>query len=457
MNESFLYENKKHIHFIGIGGVSMSSLAKVMHSRGVLVSGSDANKTKTTTALEELGIKITYEHLPQNVEGADLVVYTAAIKNDNPEFKGAVDKNIEMAERSVFLGELMRAYKYPCCIAGTHGKTTTTSMAGIVMQDADVDPTVMVGGEVKELDGNLRIGESDFFITESCEYVESFLEFYPHTAIILNVDEDHLDYFTGIDHIISSFAKFVDLVPKDGLVIANGEDENALKAVKMSKAPVLTFGFSEKYDYYATRISYNKAGCATYTLNEHENEIGEISLSVPGKHNILNSMSVAIYALKAGVPFEKISRSLNSFGGTKRRFERIGEYNGAILIDDYAHHPTEIKATMQSARNFEDKKITAVFQSHTYTRTKALLKEFSESFDLADEIIVTDIFAAREKDLGKVHPNDLVDLLKKRGKDAKYIKEFKDIADYLKEIASPDHLFITIGAGDVFKVLDMLK
>ncbi len=457
MNESFLYENKKHIHFIGIGGVSMSSLAKVMKKRGICVTGSDMNKTETTSMLEAMGIKITYAHLPENVDGADLVVYTAAISKENPEFMSAIDKKIEMAERSVFLGELMRAYKYPCCIAGTHGKTTTTSMAGIVMQDADVDPTVMVGGEVKELNGNLRIGESDCFITESCEYVESFLKFYPHTAIILNVDEDHLDYFSGIDHIISSFAKFVDLVPQDGLVIANGEDQNALKAVKNSKAPVLTFGFSEKCDYYATKISYNKAGCATYTLNEKGNEIGEISLSVPGEHNILNSMSVAIYALKSGVPFEKISKSLNSFGGTNRRFEKKGEYKGAILIDDYAHHPTEIKATMQSARNFEDKKITVVFQSHTYTRTKALLKEFSESFDLADEIIVTDIFAAREKDLGIVHAKDLVALIEKRGKDVKYIKEFTDIAEYLKETASPDRLFITIGAGNVFKVLDMLK
>lgn len=457
MNESFLYENKRHIHFIGIGGVSMSSLAKVMHSRGVLVSGSDANKTKTTAELEALGIKVTYEHLPENVDGADLVVYTAAIKSDSPEFKGAVDKNIEMAERSVFLGELMKAYKYPCCIAGTHGKTTTTSMAGIVMADADTDPTVMVGGEVKELNGNLRIGESDFFITESCEYVESFLKFYPHTAIILNVDEDHLDYFSGIDHIISSFGKFAELVPENGLIIVNGTDEYALMSVKNSKAPVLTFGFDNSCDFFASDISYTDLGCATYSLNEKDKVLGEISLSVPGEHNILNSMSVAIYALKSGVPFEKIASSLKRFGGTVRRFEQKGTYNGALLIDDYAHHPTEIKATMQSASNFKDRKITVVFQSHTYTRTKALLKEFSESFDLADEIIVTDIFAAREKDLGKVHPNDLVDLIKNRGKDAKYISKFKDIADYLKEIASPDRLFITIGAGDVFKVLDMLK
>lgn len=458
MNENFLYKDKKHIHFIGIGGVNMSSLAIVMKKRGVKVTGSDMNVSALTTELEQMGIPVCYSHLPENIEGADLVVYTAAISKDNPEFVAAKNSNVEMAERSVFLGQLMRAYKFPCCISGTHGKTTTTSMAGIMTHDAGLDPTVMVGGGVKELGGkNLRTGESDIFVTESCEYVESFLEFFPETAIILNVDEDHLDYFTGIDHIISAFNKFAKLVPENGCIIVNGTDENAMKAVEGVKAPVITFGFDKSCDYYATDIRFNERNFATYTVMKGDASIAEVSLSVPGTHNVLNSLSVFIYGIRLGIPAENIAKSLNRFGGSVRRFELKGEYNGAILIDDYAHHPTEIKATMESAKNFEGRKITVVFQSHTYTRTKALLNEFSESLLPADEIIVTDIYAAREKDTGLVHAKDLVKLLTEKGKDAKYISAFEDIAEYLKQIASPDRLIITVGAGNVFKILDLLK
>ena len=457
MPQSFVYQNKKHIHFIGIGGVSMSSLAKVMLSFGVMVTGSDMNESYQTKELEALGIRVFISHAAENITDADLVVYTAAIKEDNPELKAAVSSGVETLERSVFLGQLMRSYQFPCCIAGTHGKTTTTSMAGIVASDAGLDPTIMVGGSVKELNGNLRIGNSDIFITESCEYVESFLKFFPETAIILNVDLDHLDYFTGIEHIISSFNKFASLVPPSGAVIVNGEDQNAMKAVSRINAPVITFGFDAKNDYYAENIRFNDMGFATFSVMHNGCSIGEISLSVPGKHNILNSLSVVIYSLRLNIPFEKIAKSLARFKGSVRRFEQKGTYNGAVLIDDYAHHPTEIMTTMDSASKYKDKKITAIFQSHTYTRTKELLKEFSECFDLADEIIVTDIFAAREKDTGLVHPSDLVGLLKDRGKDAKHISKFEDIASYLKEIAAPDRLIITIGAGDVFKIFDMLK
>lgn len=457
MNEKFMYSNKKHIHFIGIGGVNMSSLAKVMHERGVLVTGSDRNRSALTEELENLGIKIYYSHAPENIDGADLVVYTAAISRDNPEFMAA-EKTVEMAERSIFLGQLMRAYKFPCCISGTHGKTTTTSMAGIMTYDAGLDPTVMVGGGVKELGGNnLVIGNSDVFVTESCEYVESFLDFFPETAIILNVDEDHLDYFSGIDHIISAFKKFSKLVPENGCIIVNGDDENSMKSVIGAVAPIITFGLTDTCDYYATNIKFNNRNFATYTVMHKGEALAEISLSVPGIHNVLNSLSVFIYGVRLGIQTESIAKSLKKFTGSVRRFEEKGEYNGAVLIDDYAHHPTEIKATMASAKNFEGRKITAVFQSHTYTRTKALLHEFAKSLLPADEIIVTDIYAAREKDLGEVHATDLVKLLEAEGKDVKYISAFEDIAEYLKKIAAPDRLIITIGAGNVFKILDLLK
>jgi len=458
MNGKFTYENKKHIHFIGIGGVNMSSLAMVMHKRGVYVSGSDRNCSALTEQLEGMGITVFYSHDEKNIEGADLVVYTAAIKSDNPEYMAAEQKGIEMAERSVFLGQLMRAYKFPCCISGTHGKTTTTSMAGIMTHDAGLDPTVMVGGGVKELGGsNLVIGKSDVFVTESCEYVESFLDFFPETAIILNVDEDHLDYFTGIDHIISAFNKFAKLVPENGCIIVNGNDENSMKSIAGVKAPVITFGLDKSCDYYAKDITFNQRNFATYKVMKGETQLAEVSLSVPGEHNVLNSLSVFIYGLRLGISVESIVKSLKRFTGSVRRFEEKGEYNGAVLIDDYAHHPTEIRATMASAKNFEGRKITAVFQSHTYTRTKALLHEFAESLLPADEIIITDIFAAREKDTGEVHAKDIVRLLEEKGKDVKYISDFNEIAEYLKTIAAPDRLIITIGAGNVFKILDLLK
>ena len=278
MNEKFMYSDKKHIHFIGIGGVSMSSLAKVMKKRGVTVTGSDRNRSALTEELENMGVKVFYSHDAKNIEGADLIVYTAAISKDNPEYVASEESGVLMAERSVFLGQLMRAYKFPCCISGTHGKTTTTSMAGIMTFDAGLDPTIMVGGGVKEFNGsNLVIGSSDVFVTESCEYVESFLDFFPETAIILNVDEDHLDYFTGIDHIISAFNKFSKLVPENGCIIVNGDDENSMKSVEGVKAPVITFGLSDSCDYYAKDIVFSNRNFATYTVMHGDDALAEVS------------------------------------------------------------------------------------------------------------------------------------------------------------------------------------
>lgn len=446
---------KSHIHFIGIGGISMSSLAMIMNANGYKVTGSDIAKSAMTDRLSDLGIKVYIEHKAENVDGASLVVYTAAIKKDNPEYIKCQENNIPIVERSVFLGALMKAYKYPCCIAGTHGKTTTTSMVSLIMKNAGLDPTALVGGVVKELGGNLRIGKSDVFVTESCEYVESFLKFYPYKAIILNVDEDHLDYFKDMNHIISAFDKFTKLLPENGMMLVNGMDSEACDAVKNAKCEVLKFGIGDEFDVCAKNVVFDKSGHGCYDFWYKGEFISNIVLGIPGKHNVLNSLSAAAMCYSYGADVSSIVTTLKEFKGTDRRFEFKGKVNGVEVFDDYAHHPTEIKAALDTAKAYTDGRVIVVFQSHTYTRTYALLKEFSESFDKADKIIVTDIYAAREKDTGLVTPNELTDLIVKNGKDALYVGPFEDIVTCLKENTVPGDMVITIGAGTVFKVGEM--
>lgn len=447
---------EKYIHFIGIGGISMSSLALIVKKGGFKVSGSDITKTHITDKLEQNGIEIFIGQNAENIKSPDLVVYTAAISKDNPEYVEAVKKAGKIVERSVFLGELMKAYGCPCCISGTHGKTTTTSMAALIMIAAQKDPTVLVGGEVKAIGGNLKIGGKDIFVTEACEYVESFLEFHPQKAVILNVDADHLDYFKDIDHIISAFKKFTALVPKNGSVIANGSDKNTLKAIENAKCKVITFGIGEEFDCHAKNVIFDKNGFASYDLYYFGEKLCNISLSVPGKHNVLNSLAAGAMCLDAGCDSNAVKEGLKNFKGTDRRFEIKGNYKGCTVVDDYAHHPTEITAALTTAKNFGHKKVIAIFQPHTYTRTKALLNEFAESLALADRIIVTDIYAAREINDGTVSSKDLVDIMVKNGRDATYIAEFDDVVSHIKETCSGDELIMTIGAGPVYKVGDKL-
>lgn len=434
----------------------MSSLALIVKQGGFKVSGSDITRTHITDKLEKAGIEVFIGQCKENIKNPDLVVYTAAISKDNPEYIEAAEKAGKMVERSVFLGELMRAYSCPCCISGTHGKTTTTSMAALIMIAAQKDPTVLVGGEVKAIGGNLKIGGKDMFITEACEYVESFLEFYPEKAVILNVDADHLDYFRDIDHIISAFEKFCALVPETGSIIANGTDKNTLKAIKNAKCKVITFGIGEEFDCGAKNVIFDKNGFASYDLIYFGKKLCNITLSVPGKHNLLNSLAAAAMCLDAGCDAEAVKEGLFNFRGTDRRFEIKGEFNGCTVVDDYAHHPTEIVAAIATAKNFGHKKVTAVFQPHTYTRTKALLNEFAESLAGADRIIITDIYAAREIDDGTVSSKDIADIMVKNGCDAVYIKEFDDVVTHIKNTCSGDELIMTIGAGTVFKIGEML-
>ncbi len=445
----------KNIHFIGIGGISMSSLAEILLNEGYKITGSDRVSSDLTEYLENNGIKVYIGHSPKNISSdTDLVVYTAAIAEDNPELLAAEKNNITSIERSVLLGLMMKDYKNPICIAGTHGKTTVSSMASEIYMAAGKNPTITIGGILPSIGGNFKIGSKDYFIAESCEYHDSFLKFFPKTGIILNIEKDHTDYFKNMDQMYDSFKTFAQLIPSDGTLIISGSIPKIEKITNSLSCKIITFG-DESCDYYPKNISFDK-NIGEYDIYYKGEFKGHIKLSVPGIHNVYNSLSAAAAAINDNIDFESIKTALENFKGVHRRFEFKGKLNGADIIDDYAHHPTEIKATLSAAKNMGRSKITAVFQPHTYTRTKALLDEFSMAFDDADEIIVLDIYAAREKDNGEIHSKDLVKKLEQRGKKALYFKSFDEAEEYILSTIKNNEMLITIGAGDVYLVGEKL-
>ena len=440
----------KKVHFIGIGGISMSGLAHILLDRGVKVSGSDRTDSGIIDNLRKNGANIYIGHNADNVCDADLIVYTAAISKDNPELVKANELGIKTMERSKFLGELMLEYNTPVSISGTHGKTTTTSMLACVMIDADCDPTVLVGGELPQIGGNFRIGSHYHMIFEGCEYVDSFLEFNPKAAIILNVDADHLDYFSGIEQIKQSFNKFLRKIPQDGFAVINSDDKNTTECLDNVKCEIITYG--NNGDYSAKDIKFDDFGCAEFDVY-YKNELrSHLHLGVTGMHNVSNALAVFACADKLGVEEKHIKNGIESFTGTKRRFEKKGSINGANVYDDYAHHPTEITATIKSAKAIKHNKLICIFQPHTYSRTKALLNDFANALSLADEVIITEIYAARETDTLGVSGQTLADIID----GAKYIQSFDDITSYIKEKAKPDDIIITMGAGTITKLSDML-
>lgn len=450
--------NYKNIHFIGIGGISMSGIAQILQNQKVYnISGSDMNISSITKNLQNNGIKIYIGHSSSNIsKDIDLVVYTAAIKKDNPELCYARELRIKTMERAEFLGELMKDYKYPICISGTHGKTTTSSMVSEIFMASKTNPTISLGGILSSINSNIKIGAKDYFILESCEYCESFLNFNPHSAIILNIDEDHLDYFKDLNHIYKSFKDFAKLVDKDGVLVINTDIENYSYVTENLDCNVITYGNNDFSDWTAKNISFDENGFSTYTAFYKGSEFAKISLNVVGKHNIFNSLSACALANFYGISKEAIKQGLNNFKGTARRFEFKGEFNGVTVIDDYAHHPTEILATISAAKNKNINKLWCVFQPHTFTRTKSLLNEFAESFREADEVIILDIYAAREKDNGEIHSKDLVEKINLLGKNAIYIENFEKAKEYLSTNCKPNDMLITMGAGNVHLVGEML-
>ena len=444
------------VYFMGIGGISMSGLAEVLLSRGFKISGSDRLRSRLTESLEEKGAVIYYGQRSENITpDIDLVVYTAAISKDNPEWIAMEELNLPRLSRAELLGEIMRNYALPVAVSGTHGKTTTTSMVSEILLTADTDPTLSIGGILKSIDGNIRVGHSKYFVTEACEYTNSFLSFYPKISIILNIEEDHMDFFKDLDDIRSSFHRFAKLLPDDGTLIINGEIENYADITEGISCPYITYGFTGDCDYYATDISYNELGYPTFVL--HANGFADItlSLSVPGRHNVSNAMAAMAFADRVGIDRSTAAMALQNFGGTERRFEYKGSVAGITVIDDYAHHPTEIEATLNAARNY-NKKVWCVFQPHTYTRTKAFLPEFAKALSLADHVVLADIYAAREKNTLGISSLDLLELIQKEGIPCDYFPSFDEIENFLLENCTQGDLLITMGAGDIVKVGERL-
>lgn len=449
-----------HIHFIGIGGISMSGLAQIAIKNGYKVSGSDWNSTDITKKLEKIGADIVYGKDACNEEGikaSELVVYTAAAKEDNPERIAASENGIRQIDRAEFLGAIMKKYHHAVGVSGTHGKTTTTSMLAYALINAGLDPTISLGGELDIIGGNIKTGDSDYFVTEACEYTDSFLKFYPTIALITNIEEDHLDYFTGgIEQIRSSFRRFAELTKGNGSVIAMGDDVNIQKALEgASDLDIVTYGISRDNNYYPENIIYN-AGFPSFDVMRNGEKRCRISLSVPGEHNVLNTLAAIAVCDLMGADVNDAAKGIENFHGVKRRFEKKGYINGAVVIDDYAHHPTEIMATLKAAKEFEHNKIWCIFQPHTYSRTRTLWKEFTNAFFDADELILTHIYAAREKYDGITHPEKLAEEIYQKGIDAKYIDSFEDIAQYVKNHASEGDIIFTMGAGDVTNIAKMI-
>ena len=447
------FDKPIHIHFIGIGGISMSGLAEILLEEGFTVSGSDSKESPLTKKLESEGAVIHYGQCAENItDTIDCVVYTAAINRSNPELMEAVSRKIPMLTRAELLGQLMKNYDTPIAVSGTHGKTTTTSMISHILLAADLDPTISVGGILKAIGGNIRVGKSETFITEACEYTNSFLHFFPKISVILNIEEDHLDFFKDLEDIRHSFHQFAGLLPADGTLVINGEIENYPEIYEGLDCNVVTYGTADTFDYSAADIAYDDKGFVSFELIKHGERKGRIQLSVTGDHNVSNALASIATAELLDIPMETIQKGLLSFGGTDRRFEYKGTFNGVTVVDDYAHHPTEIAATLKAAQHYPHEKIWCVFQPHTYTRTKAFFNEFAEALSHTDHLVLADIYAARETDTLGVSSEALAEEAAKLGTDAHYFPSFAEIEAFLKENCQPGDLLITMGAGDVVKV-----
>lgn len=448
------FNTPANLHFTGIGGISMSALAEIMISRGFTVTGSDSHESKITDHLESLGAKIFYNQVAGNISSdIDVLIYTAAIKQDNPELVKAKELGIPLLTRAEFLGQIMLNYPMAIGVSGTHGKTTTTSMLSQIMLEGNTDPTILVGGIMPAIHGNTRVGHSDKLITEACEYTNSFLSFKPNMAIILNVAADHLDFFKDLDDIRHSFRKFAELVPDDGFLVINSDIDNLEYFTDGLKCKVITVGSDPaKSDYSATNIEFDQFAKGSYDLVVNGEKSFHVALNVTGEHNIYNSLAAIAAAHAMGISDANIKAGLTQYGGTDRRFQYKGKVGDVTIIDDYAHHPDEITATIKTAKHYPHKKMWVIFQPHTYSRTKSLLPEFGKALKEADAVVLADIYAAREKNTLGVSSLDVKKEIEKYGTEVHYYPSFSEIENFLLESCSPGDLLITMGAGDVVKI-----
>lgn len=448
----------KNIYFIGIGGVSMSGIAHTLKHFGFNVFGSDATDSNIIHDLVNTGIPVSIGHNVENIKKADLVVYTAAISQDDPELVMAKKLNIPTMERAVFLGLLTKCFEDTITVSGTHGKTTTTSMLSLCFLKANLDPSIQVGAYLKDISGNYTVGNSDYFILEACEYVESFLHFFPKSAIILNIDNDHLDYFKNIDNIQKAFEKYVKLLPDDGLLVVNADDYRCLDLISATNAKSITYGINNSTaDFVAKNIAFDDNGFSEFDVYKHQEFYCHIKLSVPGAHNVLNALACVSMCSHYNISIDIISSALLSFTGADRRMEFKGKINNNVSVfDDYAHHPTEIKATALALKNKKYHQSWVVFQPHTYSRTKNLLDDFAHALLNFDNIIITDIYAARENNVYNISSQNLAEEISNLGGKVIYIKSFEDIVSYLKQNTKKDDIILTLGAGTVTEIGPML-
>ncbi|MEY8337606.1 UDP-N-acetylmuramate--L-alanine ligase [Lachnospiraceae bacterium 62-35] len=451
------FSKPEHIYFIGIGGISMSGLAEILMDEGFTISGSDSHKSELTEHLEARGANVFYGQRAGNIpQGITAAVYTAAIHPDNPEYAAVKEQEIPLLSRAELLGQMMKNYRYAVGIAGTHGKTTTTSMVTEILLAADEDPTISVGGILNSIGGNIRVGGSGLFVTEACEYTNSFLSFFPNMEIILNIEEDHLDFFKDIGDIRRSFRLFAEKLPAEGLLVISSDIERVEEITKNLPCRVLTCGKAFGSDYSACNITYDEFARASFDLIVREEKVCRISLGVPGEHNIYNALASIALCQALDIPMEHIQEGLEKFTGTNRRFEKKGEIGGITIIDDYAHHPSEIRATLSAAANYPHKRLWCIFQPHTYTRTKAFMDEFAEALSAADEVILADIYAARETDNLGINSGNLAEKMEKLGTKAHYIPSFDEIETFILKNCINGDLLITMGAGDIVKVGERL-
>ncbi len=445
------------IHFIGIGGISMSGLAEILMKEGFTVSGSDAHETSLTDQLEADGARIYYGQRAENIrDGLDAVVYTAAVHPDNPEYQEVMRRGIPMLSRAELLGQMMKNYRHALAVAGTHGKTTTTSMITEILLAADLDPTISVGGILHSIGGNIRVGGQELFVTEACEYTNSFLSFFPTMEVILNVEEDHMDFFKDLADIRRSFRLFAEKLGPEGLLVISSDIPDYEELCRDLPCRVVTVGRSGDSDYSAADIVWDRWGRPAFTLMKKGQPAGRLRLGVPGEHNISNALAAVAAAEALEVPVKAVEEGLAGFTGTERRFEKKGEIGGVTVIDDYAHHPREIAATLKTAAACPHKQVWCVFQPHTYSRIRAFLEEFAKALCLADQVILADIYPARETDTLGVSSRDIAERIREMGGNVHYFPSFDEIETFILENCSTGDLLITMGAGDIVKVGERL-
>lgn len=446
--------NYKTVHFTGIGGISMSALAKILLSNGYKVQGSDKNNSEIIDKLIKDGAKINIGHQKNNIIGADLLVYTDAVSSDNEELVYARELNIPIMNRAEFLGAIMKKYNSRIVISGTHGKTTTTSMIAKILIDSPKNPTILIGGNFDSINGNVRVGSNEIFITEGCEYKGNIKYYNPTICVILNVDSDHLDFFKDLDDVLNAFISYVKKLSSDNHLIINRETYGYDELINATKGKVHSFGKNDDSEYIIRDLIHDEFGRINFTIVNLGKEY-PVTLNIMGEHNAYNASASIISAVLSGMEINEAIKKIEGYQGVHRRLEKKGEVCGINIYDDYAHHPTEIQASLSSLKDIKKGKLYAIFQPHTYTRTKALLSHFGESFEDSDEAVITDIYAAREINDNSIHSKDLVNEINKNGKKATYFSSFPEIIDYLKLKAKEDDIILTIGAGNIYELGEM--